>query len=208
MPERVFALVDDEETGRLAAEQGFDLVLVDRAGLSRLAGTKSPRGPVAVISIPEPSTTNAPGLLVSWGVSDPGNAGALIRTAAAFGWDFVHAATGADPWSPKTLRAGSGGHFHIGIRQVASPEELIELGYTPVASVVSGGIDPATLPPGRYALLVGEEAAGLPLETVAAAAWKVTIPMAPTTESLNAAVAAGILVYELSKPERQVGGQV
>jgi TrmH family RNA methyltransferase len=161
-----------------------------------------------VISIPEPSTTIAPGLLVSWGVSDPGNVGTLIRTAAAFGWDFAHTPASADPWSPKTLRAGSGGHFHIGLRQVESTAELVELGYTPVASVVSGGTDPTALPRGRYALLIGEEAAGLPLETVAAAAWKVTIPMVPSTESLNAAVAAGILVYELSKPERQVGGQV
>jgi TrmH family RNA methyltransferase len=208
VPQTVFALTDDEDTRRLADIHGFALVLVDSTGLSRIAGTKTPRGPIAVVSIPEPGSANATGVLVSWGVSDPGNLGTLIRTAAAFGWDFGYTIAGADPWSPKTLRAGSGGHFHIGLRQVESTTELVQLGYTPVASVVTGGTDPATLPRGRYALLVGEEAAGLPPAIVDAAAWKVTIPMAHGTDSLNAAVAAGILVYELGKPERQVGGQV
>jgi tRNA G18 (ribose-2'-O)-methylase SpoU len=65
--------------------------------------------------------------------------------------------------------------------------------------VVSGGRDPALLDAGRYALLVGAEATGLPTEVIGAASVKVTIPMPGGTESLNAGVAAAILTYELSK---------
>jgi TrmH family RNA methyltransferase len=209
VPEMIFALAGDEETKRLARSHGAELTLVDPAGLGRLAGTKTPRGPVAVISIPGPRRSDdAVGLLVAWGVSDPGNVGTLIRTAAGLGWDFAHTETSCDPWSPKTLRAASGGHFHTGIEHVGSVSDISALGFSPVASVVSGGVDPVSMPAGRYALLVGEEGAGLPLEVVGAAAWKVTIPMAAGTQSLNAAVAAGILLYELSKARRVKGGQV
>jgi TrmH family RNA methyltransferase len=82
---------------------------------------------------------------------------------------------------------------------VASVEELDDVGLVTVATVVAGGEAPYRLGSGRFAVLVGEESAGLPAEVAASASKKVTIPMTGGTESLNAAIAAAIVVYELSK---------
>lgn len=199
IPETVFASPDDRPTAVLAEEHGLELVVVDETALKRLAGTETPRGPAAVIAIPAPSPVGGRALIVAWGLGDPGNVGTLIRTAAAFGWDFGHTAGTADPWSPKVLRAGAGGHFRIGIRPVASVEELDDAGLLTVATVVAGGEAPDRLGSGRFAVLVGEEAAGLPADVAASASKRVTVPMSGGTESLNAAIAAAIVVYELSK---------
>ena len=199
VPVSIFALADDANTARLAEEHGVDTHLVDDLALRRVAGTETPRGPVSVIRIPSPTTPGGPGMIVSWGVSDPGNVGTMIRTAAAFGWDFGHAEGTADPWSPKVLRSAAGAHFRVTVASVAAVEALTTWGFAGVASVVNGGIDPVMLEPGRYALLVGAEAAGLPREVIESASMKVTIQMPGRTESLNAAVAAAILTYELSR---------
>ena len=200
IPETVFALSVDRETSSLAELHGFELITVDDRALRRVAGTKTPRGPVGVIEIPAARTNDAPGLLIAWGVSDPGNVGTLIRTAAGFGWDFGHTTGTADPWSPKVLRAGSGGHFRIGIRTVESVASLKTDGYVAVATIVADGTAPAELAPGRFAVLIGEEASGLPPDVVAESEVAVTIPLPGGQESLNAAIAAGIILYELSKP--------
>lgn len=207
-PRLVFARPDDLETSSLAERHGFELLEVDEQALARVAGTKTPRGPVALIEIPGARSTDAPGLLVAWGVSDPGNLGTLIRTAAAFGWDFGHSAGTADPWSPKVLRAGAGGHFRIGLQPVESVACLEAAGFVAVATVVAGGTPPGDLAPGRYAVLIGEESSGLPPDVVDKSAITLTIPMPGGLESLNAAMSAGIIVYELSKPRREGKGRV
>jgi TrmH family RNA methyltransferase len=199
IPTRLFALADDPDTAAIAGDYDIDLHLVDQPALRRIAGTETPRGPMAVIQVPSPSTPDGAGMIVSWGVGDPGNVGTMIRTAAAFGWDFGHAAGTADPWSPKVLRSGAGGHFRLTVVPVTSLSDLEGWGLITSATVVSGGRDPALLDAGRYALLVGAEATGLPTEVIGAASVKVTIPMPGGTESLNAGVAAAILTYELSK---------
>jgi RNA methyltransferase, TrmH family len=199
-PEVLFSLPSDETAKRLAAENGIDLILVDEAGLGRLGGTRSPRGPVGVIQIPSKQDLSADrSVLVSWGVSDPGNVGTMIRTATAFGWGFAFKEGTADPWSPKVLRAASGAQFQmtpIGIDTVA---ELSAAGWFTVASQVSGGSTPASASRKPIALLIGEEAAGLPYEISASCDLTVTIEMPGGTESLNAAIAAAILVYEMSR---------
>jgi tRNA G18 (ribose-2'-O)-methylase SpoU len=82
---------------------------------------------------------------------------------------------------------------------VASLSDLESWGFTTVATVVSGGRDPALLDSGRYALLVGAEATGLPPDVIEAASVELTIPMPGGTQSLNAAVAAAILTYEITR---------
>jgi RNA methyltransferase, TrmH family len=198
-PIEVFALESDARTADLLAVTHSEAVVVDEAALARLAGTKTPRGPVAIIEVPASQTWVRPNVLVSWGVSDPGNVGALIRVAAAFGWDFGHGSGSADPWSPKTLRAGAGAHFRLAIGEVASLETLSSTGYTTLASVVTEGVDPSSVGPiERLALLIGEEANGLPQTVLDSADRLVTIPMPGGFESLNAAVAAGVLVHALT----------
>jgi TrmH family RNA methyltransferase len=199
-PVEVFAREGDELTRELAAARQIDLVVVDDLGLARVAGTKSPRGPVASIEIPRNgSLGDAPGVVVSWGIGDPGNVGTLIRTAAAFGWAFAYTSDTADPWAPKVLRAGAGAHFRTGLMPIESIAQLDSLGYQTLATVVDGGMAPSALVVGRYAVLIGDESSGLPDTVSEAAAFRITISMPGGIESLNAAMAAGIIVYELSR---------
>lgn len=173
------------------------MIPVDRRALERLAGTENPRGPVAVAEIPLEGLDPDRNVLVSVGVSDPGNAGTMIRTAAAFGWGYAYTDGSADPWAPKTIRAGAGGQFQTRVARVDISSDLA--GWTTVATVASGGEPPTRSTETPVAVLIGEEAHGLPEWAVKSASWKLTIATPGRTESLNAAVAAGIAVYELSK---------
>ena len=202
----VFSLPADDATASLCSDHDLRPILIDDGALHRLAGTETPRGPIAVIDIPADCLPVGRNVLVSVGVSDPGNVGTLLRTAAAFGWSYAHTAGSADPWSPKTLRAGAGGQFQTAVMRIDDLSALET--WTTVATVVDGGVAPDQIDGAPLAVLVGEESAGLPVEVVAAAAWRVSIPMSGSTESLNAAVAAGIVVYELSKRTGGDPGQV
>lgn len=194
---RIFSLADDQGTAEVSARAGIDPILVDDAAMSRLAGTETPRGPIAVIAPLEAMVDPSRNLLVAHGVGEPGNLGSLVRTAAAFGWGFAWTPGTADPWSPKALRGGAGGQFRTPMAPVGDLHQLDP--WVTVATVVAGGEDPAGLGGGLWAVLVGDESAGLPAEVAEIAGRRVTIPMPGGTESLNAAVAAGIVVYELSR---------
>lgn len=180
-----------------ALDAGEDTIPVDRRALERLAGTKSPRGPVAVVEIPTEWLDRKRNLLVSVGVSDPGNVGTMVRTAAAFDWGFAYLPGSADPWAPKTIRAGAGGQFQTAVSRIGSLGELT--GWATVATVLSGGTGFAEIEERPVAVLIGEEASGLDDRVIESAAHRLTIPMSGPTESLNAAVASAIAVYELSK---------
>ena len=184
-----------EVYGTEPTDQGT--IPVDSRALELLAGTKTPRGPVAVVEIPNEWLDRSRDLLVSVGVSDPGNVGSMIRTAAAFGWGFAYMEGSADPWSPKTIRAGAGGQFQTPVARVGSLAELEQ--WIIVATVARGGDRLAEVRARPVAVLIGEEAHGLEEWIIAAAGHRVTIPTSGPTESLNAAVAAAIAVYELTK---------
>ncbi len=175
-----------------------DAVEVSDAVLGKASTTATPNSLVAVLRMVAPEARPAANVLVLWDVAEPGNVGALIRSAAAFGFDVIVSGAGADPWSPKALRAGAGGHFHTRVRLAPSLEvaQLHELGFHTVAAVAHGGealVGPRT----PIALLVGSEAHGLPAEVVATASARWTIPTSGV-ESLNAAVAGSIAMYALS----------
>lgn len=180
-------------------------VEVDERAMARLAGTRTPRGPVAVVEIPEPGEVGQKDVVVSVAVSDPGNLGALIRTAAAFGMAFAYTPGSADPWSPKAIRSGAAGQFQTPVVPVDHPAEL---GITQVATVVDGGIPPHEIEADQVAILIGEEASGLPEPMVSGSDFMVSIQTPGLTESLNAAVAAGIVVYELARRKGNAGGRV
>ncbi|HWB87820.1 MAG TPA: RNA methyltransferase [Acidimicrobiia bacterium] len=179
---------------------------VDERALQRLAGTKTPRGPVAVVQIPVERLDRSRNLLVAVGVSDPGNVGALVRTAAAFGWGFAYTPGSADPWSPKSIRAGAGGQFQTPVAAIDAIDVLGE--WTTVATLPRGGKDPSKVTERPVAVLIGEEAHGLDDATLSAAAHLVTIPTPGVTDSLNASVAAGIAVYTLSRGSGETGAGV
>lgn len=192
-------MADDERLRAGSLPPGVRRVAVDDRVLARLASTETAQSPVAVFAIPAPRIPATGHLIVAWGVGDPGNVGALIRVAAAFGMGFVTGPGTADPWSPKVLRAAAGGHFRTTIGEAATATTL---GRPLLATVVHGGEHPQRLVGAvDHAVLIGDEAAGLPPELVAAAERTVTIPMPGGTESLNAGAAAAIVAYELATAE-------
>ena len=198
--ERVFATDPDAYPVEVARSAGVDFMLVTDRVMRRISTTESPQSPAAVIQIPGPVVSDDGHVIVSWGLGDPGNLGTLIRTAAAFGMGFVVGPGSADPWSPKVLRSAAGGHFRTSVGSVTGMAGLANR--LLIATVARGGVPPARLEGGRdSALLVGDEARGLPEEVVTAADVKVTIPMPGGTESLNAAVAGAIVAYALSRPQ-------
>ena len=172
--------------------------------LDRLAPTEHPRGPVAVVVIPEERPVGRDALVID--VGDPGNAGTLIRSAAAFGLDVVFRAGSVDPWSPKVLRAAAGAHFRTTVSTTADQDRP----RGSIVTVVRGGVDhrqlARVLDPGRsWDLLVGSEPHGVDPDEAQRADVTVSIPMPGGTESLNAAVAGSIVAEELGRWRAAVG---
>jgi TrmH family RNA methyltransferase len=187
-------------------DPGQGVTPVDERALERLSGTKTPRGPVAVVEIPTEWLDRSRDLLVAIGMSDPGNVGTIIRTAAAFGWGFAYMGGSADPWAPKTIRAGAGGQFQTPVSRIGSLGELGE--WTTVATMPRGGNPLVEIIARPVALLIGAEAHGLSPRMIETADHRITISTPGPTESLNAAVAAGIAIYELSRLSGQGGAGV
>ena len=175
-----------------------EVIAVSGSVLDAIAPTETPRGPVAVLTVPQPAPLQTRSTVVLWEVATPGNVGTLIRTAAGFGWNVARHG-GADPWSPKVLRAGAGAHFSVPMSEVGHVDELRAAGLRLVAAVSSGGVAPDEMDiDDPVALLVGNEAAGLPDDVVDAADVSLTIPMSGFA-SLNAAVAGSIAMYALNR---------
>jgi TrmH family RNA methyltransferase len=157
-------------------------------------------GAMAVVEAPAPKhRASSSFFLLLDGIQDPGNVGSILRTAAAAGVDEVLLSPEcAFAWSPKVLRAGQGAHFHLQIfEDVGLVEWARAFGGTLVAAVAAHGesLYRADLTP-PVAVAIGNEGAGLSDALRAAAGMAVTIPMPGGFESLNAAAAAAIVLFE------------
>lgn len=186
--------------------RGVPCVRVSEADFKSAAGTESPQGILAVGAVPRRDVAalgvaDLARVLVLDAIQDPGNVGTLIRTGAALGVRTVVALPGtADPWNAKVVRSAAGGHFHVIVTQADTATLLAALSR---ARVPLWGADAAGRPlgdvraPTTLALAVGNEGAGLTADVRGAAAELVALPMAAGVESLNVAVAAGILLHAL-----------
>ncbi len=178
---------------------GSTIVEVGALVLEVISTTVEPQDPVGVISIPENRTIDPRRTVVAVEISDPGNLGTLIRSAGAFGWQ-VALIGGADPWSPKVLRASAGVQLSQPATALESFSQLRAVGLEPVATTVSGGIVPSSLDISQpIALLIGNESHGLPGTMVEQCEVSVTIPLTGGVESLNASVAATVVMYALGR---------
>jgi RNA methyltransferase, TrmH family len=196
--ERVQALV---EAHRAVAWEVSDGVMAE------MAGTVSPQGVAAILPLPDRPWPNQPTLLlITDGVRDPGNLGTLIRSAAAAGVEGVLVPKGSvDPWTEKVLRAGMGAHFRLPIREGLRWEEITPLlaGLTVRLADAEGGavydrVD-WSLP---CALVIGGEAGGAGAGARVRADEIIAIPMAQQVESLNAAVAGSVILFEAFRQRR------
>jgi RNA methyltransferase, TrmH family len=179
------------------------LQLFDEPGeVRRLSTLKTPTGPVGVfpfVDVPARTLLSAAGRVVLLhGVQDPGNVGTIIRSAHAFEAGVVLSKGCADLYNPKTVRATMGSIFRVPVARELESLDLLQdarsAGVTVVAAIPEDGDSPRSLPAGRIMIIVGAEGAGLPKEVVEVSEKRVTIPSRAT--SLNAAIAASILLYE------------
>ena len=188
-----------------AGENPFDkeiTVCVSNDVFRYLSDEKTPQGILCRVRIPDTSLRAPKGrCLLLDGVADPGNVGAILRTANAAGYSQVYLTQDcADPFSPKSVRASMSGVFFTEIYRAERAEILSVLQEIPIVVADMGGENVFSFtPPKAYALVIGNEGNGVSAEVEARATHTVKIPMQPTQESLNAAVSAGIIMYVLNR---------
>jgi TrmH family RNA methyltransferase len=204
--------VADAPRGRALIER-IDVAGVERSDVNdaefrSAAETESPQGVLAIAEVPargfhDVGNSEKIRVLVLDAVQDPGNVGAVLRTAAALFVDATIALPGTvDIWNAKVVRAAMGAHFHH-LAFHATNEELLsflrsrdiefwgaDAGGTPVDSVTA---------PAKLALAVGNEGGGLSSSVREAVSGTISLPISSSVESLNVAVATGILLYQLKK---------
>ena len=189
-----------------ACSYDAEVHIVERAVLDRIANQQSPQGVLATARFANRSLDDVAAsqlAVVLDGVSDPGNVGAIARTAAAFGATALIAAeASADPFGPKAIRGSAGAIFALDVvADVAALEAITALGPTSVAATPTGPTPLGELEVGGpFRLVLGGEAAGLSPEAAAAVDHNVSIPTAAAVESLNVAVAAGIVLHRQFGP--------
>lgn len=201
--------IDDERTRNLlekAAEQQVKLVCVNETVMKKIADTETPQGIIAICKIEGYSLENifAQGrmILVLDRICDPGNLGTILRTADAAGIGGVVLLKGCtDIYAPKTVRSSMGSIFHIPVLDGFDEYEIIDsakkAGYSLLVTCLDGAenLYKADLS-GRIAFVMGNEANGVSDTLLNAASKRVFIPMEGNAESLNVAMAAGIVMFE------------
>jgi TrmH family RNA methyltransferase len=182
--------------------------------LERVADTVSPQPVLAVVAYATTSLAAFGGagyVVVCAGVRDPGNGGTVIRTADATGADGVVCCDGTvDVTNPKTVRASAGSVFHVPVADGGDPHAAVDAlrsaGMAVVGTTLRGGTDYLSVDwTRRVAIVLGNEAGGLPASLSAACDTLVTIPMAGRAESLNVGVAAAVLGFEVLRQRRRAG---
>lgn len=180
----------------------------------KLADTESSQGVMAIVKKPEFSLddfvkeTAKENFVILDRLQDPGNIGTILRTADAAGYRLVIAMKGtADVFSPKVVRAAAGSLFRVPVVFINDNQELLSF-----IKAAGGKLTATCFHTDRYyyeedlseniALIIGNEGNGVSEELIEMAALKIKIPMRGTVESLNASVAAAILMYEKVRGKR------
>lgn len=222
--ERIFARADepfDPSLRERAGARDVSIVAVDERSMRSLSQTQQPQGIVAVgrffhreldaLGEALPSIGGCV-VLVLHAIADPGNAGTLVRSAEAFGAAAVcWGAASVDPYNEKVARASMGSLFHVplftydGWDALAGAAQRLSLD---VVGAQAGAPDVrAVTIPARSALVIGHERHGL-ASIPASAGLRVGIPQAQRAESLNAAVAGSIVLYEIARSAGVLGTSI
>ena len=189
-----------------------EILLLPGSLLAASLDTETPQRLAALIDTPHwtwkhilaSPGRSAPLVLVLAGIQDPGNLGAILRSAEAFGACGVVCLAGTvSPWNPKAVRASAGSIFRLPVIFADADESFRRLhdrGVTVWTTAARSANEAARVDLARpVAFIIGNEGSGVPNEIAAMAEGALTIPCPGPVESLNAAVAAGILLYEVSR---------
>jgi len=193
---------------RVAA--GTEVAKVSERLFRQVAHTEAPQGIAALVelradSLEEVLSASSAALLVACGLQDPGNLGAMLRSAQALGATALVTLKGTvSPFNPKATRASAGAVFHLPIVCGLKPAVLFpRLRKAAVRIVAADRHSPSSLADadlrGPVAILIGQEAAGLPPGLACEADLLLSIPIRSGTDSLNAAAAASIFLYEIAR---------
>ena len=186
--------------------------VLQRGVLERVADTVTPQPVLAVcrsVDVPLDAVLDATFVVVCVDVQDPGNAGTILRSAEAAGAGAVlFAGSSVDPTNPKAVRASAGSVFHVGVVSgVDAIDVLVELGRRGLrrlgADARHGDAVDAVDLTVPVALVLGNEAHGLPSDLDAVLDGRVTIPMAGRAESLNVGMAASVMCFEVARQRRR-----
>lgn len=204
MPERLRSLIVTEghfnDIALAVRNTGKQVYTAAEHVMSALCDCKTPQGIAAVAAIPECEAVREGFIVALDDVQDPANVGAIVRTADAAGAAGVALTPAcADAHSPKAIRASMGSIFHLPVFKTELPDFLASLaskGHHVACSHLKG-VTEFTLDWRRTCLVIGNESKGVSEPLMALATDIIRIPMYGRAESLNAAVAAGILIYKI-----------
>ena len=207
----LYLLVSFSRSAQYAAYASASLPLhtVPDRVFSQLSDTRAPQGILAVCRLPDPAMGLGPRIVALNGVQDPGNVGTILRTADAAGFTGVLLdAQCADFLSAKALRASMGSAMRVPVQMCedlpAAVQGLTE--HAIIAASLDGeGFYGRSALPHRLCLLVGSEGAGLSGELLSMADHVYRLPMMGRAESLNAAVAASIMMYDFLRVRAETG---
>lgn len=213
--EAVFAAPGaDPELLERAGEAGAEVHHLEPGVLERVATTVTPQAVVAVVAGVAVGLDAVSGVdlaLVCVDVSDPGNAGTVLRSAEAAGAGVVvFCGDSVDVYNPKTVRASAGAVFHVPVVAEGEPAGALTriggAGLRRLGTSARTGRDYTALDfTGPVAVVLGNEATGLPPSVAAEVDDWVTIPMAGRSESLNVGMAAAVLCFEAARQRRAKG---
>ncbi len=194
--------VDYEFLAEIQAHD-FPMLEVSEEVMAYASDTQQPQGIIGVFPMPTPELPRKPNrILILDGVSEPGNMGTILRSATASGVDLVILAPHCvDPYNPKVVRSGMGAHFHIPLVQAQWYEITPYCDGLKVYAAAGGGdvrYDQADYTQ-RHALIIGGEARGIGDNARELADALIYIPMAGGMESLNAAIATSVILFEATR---------
>ena len=178
--------------------EGANYILSDSL-FAEISDTQNSQGILAIMKIPEAASDfGSDRLLLLDRIRDPGNMGTIIRTAVAAGYTDIIAESCVDVFNPKVIRSSMTGILSANIFYDSDISAIKAIGYKLIAADITGeNVFTSKIPSGKICLVIGNEANGISGEIMSACDCKVSIPMEKGIESLNAAVSAGILMYEL-----------
>lgn len=201
-------VITEETLPHIVHKASIEPILISQAKFERISSHKSPQGALALAEIPriDLSEIKIKKFIIALdGIQDPGNLGTIVRIADWYGLtDIICSPSCADIFNPKTLQSSMGSAFHLRVHYT-DLKKFLSQNPLPVYGALLNGTDVRSLSQiERGILLIGNEGNGISAEILPFITHPLTIPRLGKAESLNAAVATGILMDNLSRLFRAV----